>query len=50
MRRVLKAIASGQSLGDLTTLDNETSVEEVKKAYESLKKLSAAAAVDPKKK
>jgi acetyl-CoA synthetase len=32
MRRVLKAIASGQSLGDLTTLDNEASVEEAKKA------------------
>jgi len=37
MRRVLKAVASGQSLGDLTTLENEASVDEVKKAYESLK-------------
>ncbi len=43
MRRVLKAVASGQSLGDLTTLDNETSIEEVKRAYESLKKVSGGA-------
>ncbi len=39
MRRVLKAVASGQSPGDLTTLDNEASVEEVKRAYESLKRV-----------
>ncbi len=39
MRRVLKAVASGQSLGDLTTLEDEASVEEVKKAYEGLRKL-----------
>ena len=37
MRRVLKAVASGKSLGDLTTLEDETSVEEVKRAYEKLK-------------
>ena len=42
MRRVLKAVASGQSLGDLTTLENEASVEEVKRAYESLKKVSGS--------
>ncbi|MFB0559433.1 MAG: acetate--CoA ligase, partial [Dehalococcoidales bacterium] len=40
MRRVLKAVASGQTIGDLTTLENEASVEEVKRAYESLKKAS----------
>jgi len=40
MRRVLKGIASGQSLGDLTTLENEASIEEVRKAYEGLKSLS----------
>jgi len=40
MRRVLKAVASGQSPGDLTTLEDEGSVEEVKRAYESLKKVS----------
>ena len=43
MRRVLKAVASGQSLGDLTTLENEASVDEVKKAYESLKGVSGTA-------
>jgi len=43
MRRVLKAVASGQSLGDLTTLENEASVEEVKRAYESLRKASNTA-------
>ena len=34
MRRVLKALASGKSLGDLSTLEDEASVEEVKKALE----------------
>ena len=38
MRRVLKAVATGQSLGDLTTIENEASIEEIKKAYEGLKK------------
>jgi len=36
MRRVLKAVAAGQSLGDLTTLEDEGSVEEIRKAYEGL--------------
>jgi acetyl-CoA synthetase len=40
MRRVLKAVASGQSVGDLTTLEDEGSIEEVKRAYEELKKAS----------
>ena len=40
MRRVLKAVASGQALGDLTTLEDEASVEEAKRAYESLKQAS----------
>jgi acetyl-CoA synthetase len=39
MRRVLKAVALGKSPGDLTTLEDETSVDEVKRAYESLKRL-----------
>ncbi|MBM3133520.1 MAG: acetate--CoA ligase, partial [Chloroflexi bacterium] len=43
MRRVLKAVASGQNVGDLTTLENEASVEEVKKAYESLSQASGSA-------
>jgi len=38
MRRVLKAVASGTKIGDLTTLEDEVSVEEVKKAFEELKK------------
>ncbi|MFC1944178.1 acetate--CoA ligase [Chloroflexota bacterium] len=37
MRRVLKAVASGQNLGDLTTLDNEASVDEVRNAFQSLR-------------
>jgi acetyl-CoA synthetase len=36
MRRVLKAVASGEEIGDVSTLENEASVEEVRKAYESL--------------
>ena len=46
MRRVLKAIAAGQNLGDLTTLEDEASVEEVKRAYESLSKVSDTAEDD----
>lgn len=42
MRRLLKAVASGQSLGDITTLEDEASVQEVKKAYESLRNSSDA--------
>ncbi|MBI4267513.1 MAG: acetate--CoA ligase [Chloroflexi bacterium] len=37
MRRVLKAVATGQSLGDLTTLEDKASVEEAQRAYERLK-------------
>ncbi len=37
MRRVLKAVASGLDVGDLTTLENEASVEEVRNALESLR-------------
>ena len=38
MRRVLKAVALNMPLGDLSTLEDEASVEEVKRAYEELKK------------
>jgi len=38
MRRVLKAVAAGTSVGDLTTLENEASVDEVRRAYEGLRK------------
>jgi len=38
MRRVLKAVANNTSIGDLTTLEDESSVEEIIKAYQELKK------------
>ncbi|MEE8173693.1 MAG: AMP-binding protein, partial [Dehalococcoidia bacterium] len=38
MRRVLKAVANNTSIGDVTTLEDEASVEEVVKAYQELKK------------
>ena len=39
MRRVLKALASGLPVGDVTTLEDEASVEEAKQAYEEFKKM-----------
>ncbi|MFC1987101.1 acetate--CoA ligase [Chloroflexota bacterium] len=48
MRRVLKAVASGQSLGDLTTLDDEASIEEVKRAYDELSSVSKGKKATPK--
>jgi len=41
MRRVLKAVAAGAPIGDVTTLDDQTSVEEVIAAYEELKVAAA---------
>lgn len=38
MRRLIKAVVSGKPLGDVTTLEDVESVEEVKKAYEEFKK------------
>jgi len=38
MRRLLKAVVKGEELGDTTTLEDETSVEEAKKAYEEIRK------------
>jgi len=38
MRRVIRAVLTNQSIGDVTTLEDEASVDEVKKAYEELKK------------
>jgi acetyl-CoA synthetase len=37
MRRVLAAVASERSIGDVTTLEDHASVDEVKRAYEELK-------------
>ncbi len=42
MRRVLKAVANDTSIGDLTTLEDETSVEEVIKSYQELKRAEEA--------
>ncbi|MDW8062561.1 MAG: acetate--CoA ligase [Candidatus Caldarchaeum sp.] len=36
MRRVLRAVAVGGGLGDLTTLEDEAAVEEIKASYEEL--------------
>jgi acetyl-CoA synthetase len=38
MRRLLKSIASGGLVGDVTTLEDGTAIEEVKQAYDELKK------------
>jgi len=37
MRRVLKAVANNTSIGDLTTLEDRSSVEEIIKVYQDLK-------------
>jgi len=37
LRRVLKAVANNTSIGDLTTLEDKSSVEEIIKAYQELK-------------
>lgn len=36
MRRLLRAVAEGKPLGDVATLEDETSVEEARSAYEGL--------------
>jgi len=37
MRRVLKAVANNTSIGDLTTLEDKNSVEEIIKTYQEFK-------------
>jgi acetyl-CoA synthetase len=37
MRRVLKAVANNTNIGDLTTLEDESCVEEITKTYQELK-------------
>jgi acetyl-CoA synthetase len=37
MRRLIRAVAEGKPLGDVTTLESEAAVEEVKRAYEMIK-------------
>ncbi|MEW6068639.1 MAG: acetate--CoA ligase [Nitrospirota bacterium] len=39
MRRILKAIIHDKPIGDITTLEDEASVEEIKSAYEEFKKM-----------
>ncbi len=39
MRRLIKAVLLAQPLGDVSTLEDEASVEEVKRAYEEFRKL-----------
>jgi hypothetical protein len=36
MRRVIKAVAEGQKLGDLSTIEDGATLDEVKKALESM--------------
>ena len=36
MRRLLKSIVSGLTIGDTTTLEDGTSVEEIQKIYNDL--------------
>ncbi|MBU1007876.1 acetate--CoA ligase [Candidatus Dependentiae bacterium] len=38
MRRILKAIACGEEIGDVSTLENEASVEEVRQVHVAMKK------------
>jgi len=38
LRRVLKAIATDSPIGDLTTLEDKASVEEIARSYQELKK------------
>ncbi|MDO8670828.1 MAG: acetate--CoA ligase [Dehalococcoidia bacterium] len=38
MRRVLRAVASGLAIGDVTTLEDEGAIDEVNRAYDELKK------------
>ncbi len=38
MRRVPKAVANDATIGDLTTLEDKASVEEIVRAYQELKK------------
>lgn len=40
MRRVVKAVANNTSVGDLTTLEDETSVDEVIRSYQEFKQAS----------
>ena len=36
MRRLLKAVAAGSALGDVTTVEDESAVDEVRTAYQEV--------------
>jgi acetyl-CoA synthetase len=38
MRRLLKAVLAGAALGDVSTLEDEASVEDIKATYDELKR------------
>jgi len=40
MRRVLKALVTGQSIGDVSTLEDEASVEEAKRVFEEFERIT----------
>jgi acetyl-CoA synthetase len=40
MRRVLKALVAGQTIGDLSTLEDQASVEEAKRAFEEFQRIT----------
>jgi acetyl-CoA synthetase len=40
MRRVLKALVTGQSIGDVSTLEDNASVEEAKRAFEEFERIT----------
>lgn len=46
MRRVVKAVVEGKSIGDITTLEDESSVEEMKNAYGALQSEISKAATE----
>ena len=40
MRRVLKALVGGKSIGDISTLEDQASVDEAKRAFEEFKRIA----------
>jgi acetyl-CoA synthetase len=38
MRRLLKAVLSGAALGDVSTLEDEGSVDDIKASYEEMRR------------
>jgi len=44
MRRLIKAVVAGQPLGDYSTIEDATLIDEIKKAAENLRKSKNACA------